>query len=60
VFYPTKGEIRELIREENDILLDEIVKIVNMSLLCKDGGRVVRRTPEEQKEIESRRGGSHP
>ena len=47
-------EVRKIIQEENDILLKQIVEIINASLRCKDGGKVVLRSAEEIKEIEKR------
>jgi hypothetical protein len=54
------SQIKDLLDGNSDYILDEVVKIVNTSLLCKDGGTVVRRTPEEEAEIKNRHSGSHP
>ncbi len=48
----TRDEVKRLLESNNDILLDQIVEIINASLICKDGGRVVRKDPNEEKKIQ--------
>ena len=48
-------KIKQLLDGNSDYILDQVTQIVNISLLCKDGGTVVRRTPEEEAEIAKRR-----
>ena len=46
--------IVKIVNTGNDVLIEKIVEIINASLLCKDEGKVVIRTPEEEKEIQAR------
>ncbi len=46
--------IVKIVNTGNDILLDKIVEIINAQLLCKDGGKVVRKDPQVEKDIQAK------
>ncbi len=46
--------IVNIINTGNDVLLDDIIDVINASLLCKEGGKVVRRSPKDEKEIQAK------
>ena len=46
--------IVKIVNTGNEVLLEKVVEIINAQLLCKDGGKVVIRTPKEEKEIQAR------
>jgi hypothetical protein len=50
-------DVRKIVRQENNLLADQIVDIINMALLCipNSSGQVVSRTAEEEREIAKRR-----